>query len=137
MIDKKFAGVLIKAGNKVLLCKRAEFISRGGEWSIPSGHIEPGETPIDAAVRELYEETNIRPTAPLNLVGVLPTSNTDTSPKTGIIYIFLMEVDKEISPDIESAHDGFEHTDWGYFKLGNLPKPMGANLAKLINTFKK
>jgi 8-oxo-dGTP pyrophosphatase MutT (NUDIX family) len=137
MIDKKFAGVLIKVGDKVLLCKRVEYISRGGEWSIPGGQIENGETPIDAAVRELYEETNIRPTAPLNLVGVLPTSLSDDSPKTGVIYIFLMEVDKEVSPDIESAHDGFEHTDWGYFKIGSLPTPMGRDLTKFINSFNK
>lgn len=28
-------------------------------WSIPKGHIEPGETPEDAAVREIAEETGI------------------------------------------------------------------------------
>jgi len=26
-------------------------------WEIPGGHIEPGETPDEAAARELYEET--------------------------------------------------------------------------------
>lgn len=30
------------------------------EWQMPQGGIDPGETPYDAALRELYEETNIR-----------------------------------------------------------------------------
>lgn len=29
-------------------------------WSLPKGHLEAGETPEDAAVREVYEETGIR-----------------------------------------------------------------------------
>ena len=28
-------------------------------WSLPKGHIEPGETPEQAAVREIHEETGI------------------------------------------------------------------------------
>jgi len=28
-------------------------------WSLPKGHIEAGETPEDAAVREVFEETGI------------------------------------------------------------------------------
>ncbi|MBB6372917.1 8-oxo-dGTP pyrophosphatase MutT (NUDIX family) [Pseudonocardia eucalypti] len=28
-------------------------------WSLPKGHIEPGETPEQAAVREVHEETGI------------------------------------------------------------------------------
>ena len=29
-------------------------------WSLPKGHLEAGETPEDAAVREVFEETGIR-----------------------------------------------------------------------------
>ena len=29
-------------------------------WQMPQGGIDPGETPLQAALRELYEETNIR-----------------------------------------------------------------------------
>lgn len=33
---------------------------RKGEWSIPGGRIEPGETETDAALRELFEETSVQ-----------------------------------------------------------------------------
>ena len=29
-------------------------------WQMPQGGIDPGESPFDAALRELYEETNVR-----------------------------------------------------------------------------
>ena len=32
---------------------------RGGYWGFPKGHAEPGETPEQAAGRELKEETNL------------------------------------------------------------------------------
>jgi putative (di)nucleoside polyphosphate hydrolase len=38
-------------------------------WQMPQGGIDPGETPHDAAVRELYEETNVRT---VSLLGEAP-----------------------------------------------------------------
>jgi 8-oxo-dGTP pyrophosphatase MutT (NUDIX family) len=35
---------------------------RRGEWVLPKGHIEPGETPEAAAVREVEEEAAVRAT---------------------------------------------------------------------------
>ncbi|KKB11091.1 RNA pyrophosphohydrolase [Devosia geojensis] len=32
---------------------------RGAPWQMPQGGIDPGETPYQAALRELFEETNI------------------------------------------------------------------------------
>lgn len=47
------------------------FIKRFGKWDIPKGKIEPGESPADAAVREVMEECGID--RPL-LTNSLPTT---------------------------------------------------------------
>ena len=47
--------VLWDAQGRVLLQKREDFRL----WSLPGGGIEPGETPEDAALREVREETGL------------------------------------------------------------------------------
>ena len=51
-------GVVCLRGNEVLLIRRGT-PPRIGEWSLPGGRIEPGERAIDAALRELGEETGV------------------------------------------------------------------------------
>ena len=49
----KFAVIVAKAQNKYVFCKH----KNRDTWEIPGGHREDGETIIDTAKRELYEET--------------------------------------------------------------------------------
>ena len=51
-------GVVCLRGDEVLLIRRGK-PPRLGEWSLPGGRIEPGERAIDAALRELGEETGV------------------------------------------------------------------------------
>ena len=37
-----------------------EHVANGYAWQMPQGGIDPGEDPYAAALRELYEETNVR-----------------------------------------------------------------------------
>ncbi|HUF31840.1 MAG TPA: CoA pyrophosphatase [Acidimicrobiales bacterium] len=44
-------------GPAVLLTRRAATLrAHGGQWALPGGRIDPGESPVDAARRELLEE---------------------------------------------------------------------------------
>ena len=52
-------GVVILDADKVLLIKRGK-PPRAGSWSLPGGAQESGETLKEAALREIYEETNLK-----------------------------------------------------------------------------
>ena len=54
-------GIVCFKDDEVLLIKRGNPPLKG-EWSIPGGKIEFGESEIDAALRELSEETGIKAT---------------------------------------------------------------------------
>lgn len=52
------ASGIVFQGRSVLLVQRGRG-PRSGLWSPPGGHIEPGETARDAALREIREETGV------------------------------------------------------------------------------
>lgn len=58
LIRTDCVGVVCIRGDEVLLIQRGT-APRKGEWSIPGGRIEDGETEAEACLRELTEETSV------------------------------------------------------------------------------
>ena len=52
--EKSCGCIIINDKKEVLLVHHTK-----GHWDFPKGHIEPGETEIQTAIREVKEETNI------------------------------------------------------------------------------
>ncbi|MDX6261170.1 MAG: 8-oxo-dGTP diphosphatase [Kribbellaceae bacterium] len=55
-----YAGVLAFRDGQVALVRERYEDWENEQWSLPSGAVEPGESPAEAAVRELLEETGLR-----------------------------------------------------------------------------
>jgi 8-oxo-dGTP pyrophosphatase MutT (NUDIX family) len=90
---------------EILTLRRAPRVTRAGSWETVHGTIEPGETPVQASVRELREETGFAPERFYNL------SRTDafylhTSDELMMIPVFAAFVAAGAEPRLSAEHDG-------------------------------
>ena len=103
---KSGANVILVKGNKILLMKRSKGW-KTGSWGPPGGHIDTGETPKQAAVRETFEESGLRiKQSDLELV----TQRTKND--FGMIYYYI--TDKFIGNGVALSHEhnAFTWADW-------------------------
>lgn len=134
---KKYAGIIVRCDNKVLLCKRNNQGSLPGHWSCPGGGIEDKEQPMDAAIREFMEETDLPVMGEPKFCGLIKRYNRDGTRMKGVMHCYLLDVDEPIHPDLENAKDGDEHTECGFFGKNELPLPMTEQFNKLLNIILK
>ena len=114
----KATGVLIQYKNSFLLCKRnSQMANLANYWSPPSGVIEKGELPDEAAVRELYEETRI----------VLSPKDISLVWNDEKFGLFLHKSLFMYHPILD-----IEHVGYAYFTFEELPRKIDYNLYKLI-----
>jgi 8-oxo-dGTP pyrophosphatase MutT (NUDIX family) len=78
MIERRVAVVLLvdRQGRILMQQRDSKARTSANQWSFPGGSIEPGETPVEAARRELWEETGLR-------VGELAPYGVFTRPAVG------------------------------------------------------
>ncbi|HEU0217017.1 MAG TPA: NUDIX domain-containing protein [Stellaceae bacterium] len=126
-------GVIITDGQRLLL----GHASRSPRWDIPKGGVEPGESLVEAARRELQEETGlVAPEAALVALGVKPyLRNKD-------LALFAWVVDELPDPATLSCSATFtlpngaqlrEFDRFGLFMPGEAQALVGKNLARLLS----
>lgn len=98
-------------------------IRRGGEpfkgaWALPGGFVEEGETSVQAAMRELKEETGIElsDSDELQLIGIYDTPGRDPRGWT-ISAAYVASVD-----NMPSTKGGDDAAEAKWFELPNLPE---------------
>ena len=55
------SAALINKNGRLLAARRAYGVQQGGEWELPGGKVEEGETSVEALRRELEEELGMTP----------------------------------------------------------------------------
>lgn len=93
----QFADVLVFRGDKLLILNRVgEKGAVSNDWCIPGGHVDPGETFLQAAKRELFEETGIDMSESL----LIPVGKYIPKRKGIEIHYFMCHIDDQTSVNI-------------------------------------
>ncbi|MCJ2014150.1 NUDIX domain-containing protein [Methylobacterium sp. J-076] len=80
-------------------------------WHLPGGGVERGEAAHDAMVREFREEAEIRPDAPLRLLGLFHHTAGAARDHVAVFLAPAFTLLRPKAPDREIAESGFFHPD--------------------------
>jgi ADP-ribose pyrophosphatase YjhB (NUDIX family) len=99
-------GAIIVDRDRVVLVKRGHAPLQG-EWSVPGGVLEVGETLRHAAVREVLEETGLRVEVD-ELLGVYDRILRDSDERTRYHYVLIDFLCRRIDGEPQGAGDAAE-----------------------------
>ena len=112
--------VMVLPSGTVLALKRADDKYCPGTWGTPGGKAKVGETLIQAASRECFEETGWRPR---RLIPVIREERDNL-----VLVTMIGIVDEEFTPQLNN-----EHTEHKWVKPENWPQPAFPAMATVLN----
>lgn len=124
------AVAVINEQGEFLLQKRQD-----GQWGVPGGFMELGESTEEAGRREVFEETGLE-IGQLNLVGVFSGKQHHVKLPNGDEFypVTVAYVSKEILGGVLKA-DGVETTEARFFSVSELPEQLNPFIKNLMKQF--
>lgn len=107
---RQAAGVLFECCGEIFLIQRSDEIPEPGVWSVPGGMVEPGETPLQGAYREVREEIGFFPEHEYTEKYAIH-ENGDLEYTTFLVTV----------PERFRGKLNYESKDQGWFGMFNLP----------------
>ena len=135
-ITRAGIGIMILKDGKVLLGRRHEDPEKAdsalhgeGTWTMPGGKIDFGQSPEEAACREVIEETGIKiDKKDLEIINV----SSDISGEAHFITIGFLCRDFEGEPKVMEPD---EIVEWRWFPLNETPSPIFFPSEKLLKAY--
>ena len=117
---KKIGGVVVKSEGQVLLVRRSENAGKYPNfWAVPMGHVEDNEKFIQGAHREFQEETKLD----IDINSLVYLDTIKDSKYNRIVKLYMIELPNKPEPKLDE-----EHSDYGYYDVKSLPRPIEDNL---------
>ena len=130
-VEISAGGFVVSKTDSSMVALMARF-NRGGklEWCIPKGHLEPGESNEQAALREVFEETGLKAEITDYLGDVSYTFNQKGKNVSKTVHVFLMN---QVSGELSMEHDpNHEASELAWVKLGELVSRLSHGSEKRI-----
>jgi len=109
---------VIDGQGQILLVRRAD----NGQWAMPGGALEVGETPAAGVEREALEETGVRCRA-VSLVGVFDSRLCGTVSRHHLYQFLFLCQPQDHEPAAPPSH-AVEVLEAGWFPEDGLPEPL-------------
>jgi 8-oxo-dGTP pyrophosphatase MutT (NUDIX family) len=102
--------IILKKNDKILLAKRSqEAMVAPGVWNVPAGKVKFHEIPLEAAFREVKEETNIDVEELTEIHVRTFEGNTASEPIYRLIYTYVADI---TDAQLANFHLNEEHSEY-------------------------
>lgn len=101
-----------------LFVRRSAAVPAPGTWSVPGGLIEHGEKPLASAMREMVEETGVRPICSV-------VSKVSIAAPQGTYVLHVGTVSSREAKRVLAQHElNWEHDELAWFDIKHPPAPL-------------